>query len=210
MNDITEADQSRPADHVDRRFGQAMVLFLVSLGLLLTLGVGIQAFSLTIGLAFTLLAIVLLPAVLFVRGKNVGIANGLRLRRVQPVLLLLGALSGVGAWSIAVGLHSVITQLIGSAPDMGLGSQTAADYLVMLVIGAVMPGICEECLFRGAIQGVLERRGSWFAIVLTGLLFGLFHLDPWRILPAAFLGCVFGWLTVRTQSIVPAIVAHVS
>jgi hypothetical protein len=42
----------------------------------------------------------------------------------------------------------------------------------------------------------------------NGLLFGLFHLSPWRLLPTALLGTALAWLAWRSRSIVPAVVAH--
>ena len=192
----------------DRRVGQAIVLFCVCILLMMFIGIPVQALSLPLGLIGTLLLVVLLPAVVFVRIKKIPIGRGLRLNRVSPTMMVTSLFVGAGAWSVAMGLHELIVKLIGPAIPMGLEFSTAKEYLVMLGLVAVLPGICEECLFRGAIQGVLERRGQWFAILLSAALFGLFHLDPWRMLPAAFLGCVFGWLTVKTQSILPAITAH--
>ena len=204
MNESIEIN----SDQGDKRVGQAVVLFCVCILLMLFIGIPGQAFSLTFGLIGTLLLVVLLPAVVFVRIKKIPISKGLRLNRVSPTVILTSLFVGAGAWSAAIGLHELIVQLIGPAMPTGLEVSTAKDYLIMLGLAAVLPGVCEECLFRGAIQGVLERRGQWFAILLSAAFFGIFHLDPWRMLPAAFLGCVFGWLTVRTQSILPAITAH--
>jgi hypothetical protein len=74
--------------------------------------------------------------------------------------------------------------------------------------GAILPAICEEALFRGAIQGVLERRGRIFAVAITSVLFGLFHLDPRTMIPAAFLGVVFGLIVIRLGSTVASTLAH--
>lgn len=196
------------SDDADQRVGQAIVLFCVCILLMLFIGIPGQAISLPVGLIGTLLLVVLLPAVVFVRIKKIPIGMGLRLNRVSPTMIGTSLFVGAGAWSAAMGLHELIVKLIGPAIPMGLEFSTAKEYLIMLGLVAVLPAVCDECLFRGAIQGVLERRGQWFAILLSAALFGLFHLDPWRMLPAAFLGCVFGWLTVRTQSIFPAITAH--
>jgi hypothetical protein len=40
------------------------------------------------------------------------------------------------------------------------------------------------------------------------VLFGVFHLNPWSVVPAAALGALFGLLTVRTNSTLPAMIAH--
>lgn len=201
---VTETSQQ-----VDKRFGQAMLLFGIAAVLMLTLGIAVQAISLTIGLAISLLFVLLLPAVLFVRWKGVPIREALRLRPISPALIVMSLLVGVGGWGIAAAFSLLLSQLgLSSLPNPGLSVETPTKLLVMLFVAAVLPGICEECFFRGAIQGVLERRGKWFAIVFAAVLFGLFHMEPIRILAATLLGIFFGWLVVRTGSIFPAMLAH--
>jgi membrane protease YdiL (CAAX protease family) len=64
-------------------------------------------------------------------------------------------------------------------------------------------------MFRGAIlSGLRPRLGNWPAIFLVGSLFGLFHLDIFRIPPIAVLGMVLTYLTVRTGSIFAAMLVH--
>lgn len=87
---------------------------------------------------------------------------------------------------------------------MGPGGQLAA----ILVIG-VAPGICEEALFRGYVQtGFTRRWGPWRGALITGVLFGLMHLNMVQGLFATLLGLYLGLLTERTASIIPAIILH--
>ena len=192
----------------DKRYGQAFILFGVVAALFLTLGVGTQAISIKFGLVITLLFCVLAPAVAYVRWKGIPVFDGLRLRAVRPGVLVASLLMGAGGWAIAALLAQGLAKLgVPAAPvsfEMGSGLQ----YALMLGVAAVLPGFCEECLFRGAIQGVLERRGKWFGVIGAGLLFGIFHMDPVRIIAAAYLGIVAGWLVVRTGSLWPAILSH--
>ncbi len=44
--------------------------------------------------------------------------------------------------------------------------------------------------------------------VITGALFGLFHLDLWRIVPTGLLGVALSLIALECDSIVPAVVAH--
>jgi membrane protease YdiL (CAAX protease family) len=46
------------------------------------------------------------------------------------------------------------------------------------------------------------------AVLLSGALFGLYHLQLTNILPLALLGVAMGAITVATGSIIPAMVAH--
>lgn len=74
---------------------------------------------------------------------------------------------------------------------------------------AVVAPIVEELIFRGLILHGLRRNYNAFtAVFVSALLFALFHLNPWQF-PATFvLGLLLGWLTIRTNSIILAIIGH--
>ncbi len=101
------------------------------------------------------------------------------------------------------------------------------EFLFVVMVIAVTPAICEELMFRGLIQRTLEenphqstnpfihqsvlqdshRRGMMAAIV-AGIVFGVYHLNPFSLIPLAALGIFFGFVVYRTQNIIPAMVAH--
>ena len=79
----------------------------------------------------------------------------------------------------------------------------------LLLLGALLPGICEEVAFRGVLLGSVRRSlGATAAIVLSAVVFGLFHMTPVRFLPTAFLGLLLGLSVLLTGSILPAIAWH--
>jgi len=78
-----------------------------------------------------------------------------------------------------------------------------------LALMALTPAVCEEALFRGVIlRGFAAKLPRLTSAVLTGLLFGLFHLDLWRILPTALLGVALSLIALETGSIIPSMLAH--
>lgn len=78
-----------------------------------------------------------------------------------------------------------------------------------LVAVSLVPGVCEELLFRGAIFGLLRRRFPlWAALVGQAALFALLHAIGARLPYTFALGLVFGLLVWRTGSLWPAILAH--
>jgi uncharacterized protein len=79
-----------------------------------------------------------------------------------------------------------------------------------LLLG-LLPGMIEELLFRGYIQTRLVARwGAMWGVFWTALMFGIMHLDLMQGLFAVAVGCVLGFITVRTGSIVPAMICHAS
>ncbi|EQA37597.1 CAAX protease self-immunity [Leptospira inadai serovar Lyme str. 10] len=67
----------------------------------------------------------------------------------------------------------------------------------------------EEFLFRGLIFDGLKRNYSFrTAALLTALLFGILHLNPWQFLGASVVGYYFAWLVAKTGSVAQPILAH--
>jgi membrane protease YdiL (CAAX protease family) len=193
----------------DRRTGQAYVLFGVSWLLVLTVGLVGQMRSMRIGLAMTEVVLILLPAILFVRWKRLPVADALRWRPISLATALLSIAVGITSQGVAGGIAMLSEPLLGELPSMPLLElQTVSDFLWALFIAALLPGLCEETLFRGAIQGVLRPKGPWKGVVITALLFAVYHVAPSMFPPAFLTGIVLGVLVLRTGSTVSAILAH--
>ncbi|MGB0346622.1 MAG: lysostaphin resistance A-like protein [Balneolaceae bacterium] len=80
--------------------------------------------------------------------------------------------------------------------------------LGILHIG-IVPAVCEEVMYRGYVQRSLEKSsGIWMAIIVSGFIFGAYHLQVTNILPLSFLGIMLAYLTYISDSLIPAIVAH--
>lgn len=95
-----------------------------------------------------------------------------------------------------------------------------------LAFQLTMPGIDEEIMFRGILLGllaaVLKEEMNFLgnpAVLLTAVLFGLMHaftldknfslgFEPIYFFHTAFGGLIFGWLTLKSRSILLAILAH--
>jgi membrane protease YdiL (CAAX protease family) len=81
----------------------------------------------------------------------------------------------------------------------------------LLIMAAPVAGVVEESAFRGYMQRPLERRlGIVAAILITGTMFALAHLDFTLVLWPYYLAvaAIYGLVTYLTDSILPAIVLH--
>lgn len=78
-----------------------------------------------------------------------------------------------------------------------------------LLCVAVTPAICEELLFRGYMQRQFERTFKpSTAILVTGIIFGAYHLSFEQVLPLSFIGIYLCYLTWKTGNLFPAILVH--
>jgi membrane protease YdiL (CAAX protease family) len=71
---------------------------------------------------------------------------------------------------------------------------------------ALLPGVAEELVFRGVLQGSLGR--TRLAVIVSGVAFALFHVDPVHIVGVLPLGLFMAWVAYRTSTLV-TLVAHV-
>lgn len=90
-----------------------------------------------------------------------------------------------------------------------VSADSPAEFLFVLLVVALTPAICEELLFRGLIQQTLGYSVSGrHAAVITGVVFGLYHVNPFTLVPLVLLGMFFGLLMYRSQNISVVVVAH--
>ena len=79
---------------------------------------------------------------------------------------------------------------------------------MMVLTTAIVPALCEEFLFRGAILSNLAPYGRGAAILFSSLLFGLMHQNLFQIIYTTVLGVVIGYVYVKTKSIWCCVLIH--
>jgi len=84
------------------------------------------------------------------------------------------------------------------------------DYIISMIMVALLPAVFEETLFRGAVQNLFSR---WFkmpllAIVVTSIIFSAVHGSYLGFLSRFALGFILGWIYYRTGNIWLNIAAH--
>ncbi|MBX6311408.1 MAG: CPBP family intramembrane metalloprotease [Isosphaeraceae bacterium] len=82
--------------------------------------------------------------------------------------------------------------------------------LAALILLGLAAGVGEETLFRGVLQAALTRwLGTWPALALASLLFGLLHpITPAYLVLAALLGAYLGALWLASGNLLVPVVAH--
>lgn len=80
---------------------------------------------------------------------------------------------------------------------------------VMEVIAiAVIPAVCEEFAMRCCSLQILRNYGTGFAVFAVSVVFGLLHGNVIQFVFAFLIGLILAYVTVRTESIAPAIFIH--
>jgi sodium transport system permease protein len=192
--------------------GEALALFGVAYVLLFFVFFPLQKRSLSQGLLISEWGGMLGLVIVYARFTGQRMRDVLVLRRPSARALCGAALCGLSAW-VVVGLladwiapppqeivESIRRQIL---PPGGRG------VLSTLFLMAITPAICEESLFRGPIlRGLARQLSPMAAAVVTGVFFGLFHVDVWRLVPTGLLGVILSLIALRSGSIFPSMLAH--
>ncbi len=124
---------------------------------------------------------------------------------VQPAVVYLGYLNSL------LPIPETLTDLQVSQYQM-IRDFLSADGILWfgLLHIALVPSVCEEILFRGYVLRAFEKSwGMIVAIVVSGIIFGLFHIQLGNLMPLAALGMILALMTWLSGTIWPAIVAHI-
>ena len=79
----------------------------------------------------------------------------------------------------------------------------------VLINVALVPAIFEEFMYRGFFLNIIKKSGGpALAIILSGFMFGAYHIRFTQIIPLSFLGMLLGYLAWRAESIYPAMIGH--
>ena len=88
------------------------------------------------------------------------------------------------------------------------GDKTGVYSFIAVVIAAP---ILEELIFRGIIlKGFLKSYSPLKSILISSLLFGLIHLNPWQFIGASILGIFSGWIYYKTNKLTLCILIHLT
>ena len=104
--------------------------------------------------------------------------------------------------------------------DVVFGHPSDTNFGWLLFVLMLIPGIWEEVSFRGVIFTMnLKKYSRTTVLIVVSILFGLFHffnllagndlvLTGVQVIYAAMLGFLFGYLFIKTKSLIPSIILH--
>jgi hypothetical protein len=110
----------------------------------------------------------------------------------------------VAALLAQVGITSVQPQAI--APE----GFTWVGAIGMLIFAGVVVPVAEEVFFRGVLYRWLrDKWGVAVGAIVSGLVFGIAHLEPATAIPAAIMGIALALVFEKSKSLWPGILIHI-
>ena len=121
---------------------------------------------------------------------------------------------------IALGLNWASGELFSRLTNIDLADQDLVKFItsnalslrskaILFVFILIEAPVLEELLFRGVLFGGLTKiMPIWPAIVLSGFVFAVIHINAATLIPLWFLGAAFAWLYVRTGTLLAPMAVH--
>ncbi|AOY76364.1 type II CAAX endopeptidase family protein [Clostridium formicaceticum] len=195
------------------KLADANILYLIGAILFFTMGFYFQHLSLKWGLIITQYVLVLLPPILYLKVKRIPIKKTMRFNKISVkhgFLVIFITLFMYPTAVLANAIFMMLMSLLGNLNIPELPTATnPTEYIVLLFIISISAGICEEVFFRGFILPGYENLGSKKAIVISSILFGIFHFNLYNLFGPMVLGLVFSYLVILTDSIYAGMIGHI-
>ena len=152
--------------------------------------------------------IILVIAIIYMLVQRIDPVKEIPYRRIGIVDIILSLVAGY-CLIPAVLLISNLSMLF-STNYLEEGTTTLLTYpfAMQVILLAVIPPLVEELVFRGIFFGSYRKAGMLGAALMSGLLFGCFHLNINQALYAFVIGVVFAYMVEATGSLWSSVIAH--
>lgn len=158
------------------------------------------------------------PIVLMLRAGRYEVRPSLSLARPSAWQWVGAVALGVSLWLPAVLTLQGVTLLVGdntvTQTEEGIRrtldqTRDSGGALLMFAVSSILPGIFEELFFRGLLLPALARQlKPWMAVLLSAIIFGIFHRNLPQGASTAAIGVVLGVALLRGGSVYLTMLAH--
>lgn len=131
---------------------------------------------------------------------------GWRPLAIIPAIILASILAFL---PLAEGFVKLVTLITKKPPQVSLGiGEKWWEILLSIFFLSVIPAFGEELLFRGGVARGLKRKNYVFGLLMTGLLFSIFHGSATQTVHQFLVGIVFTFIYYATGSLLASMFAH--
>ncbi len=191
---------------------EANLLYLVLAVSLIYLGSMAQNREIYSGRLITEYILILLPNLLYLKLRKFNFKETLKLNKITFKQVLMIITITIFSYPIAIFFQAIFVSIVSQfkevTPNIVPFPEDGIQYIISFFIIAITPGICEEVMFRGVILNAYNKLGYRKSIIITGVLFGLFHFTILNFVGPAILGIIFGIMVYKTNSLYSSIIAH--
>ncbi len=124
----------------------------------------------------------------------------------------LSVVAGVGVLALLM-IANYVAIYVAQALDYQMGVSypplnNAWQWILTVLCVCALPAIAEEILFRGLIREAFRPYGDVTAIIVSSVLFALFHFNPAQSVYPMLYGMILGLVVAKTGKLYYAMIMH--
>jgi len=152
-------------------------------------------------------ALIVLIFFFFNKKKDNEIIAKLKTKKIL-LYILLAVICYLVLYPIVTSFNSIIYKFF---PERDLSyNLTTANYFISLIPMVILPAIAEELLYRGLIFKGLQKAGNTFAIIVSAIMFSLFHLSLEQTIYPILMGLILAVIMCYENNIIYCITLHLT
>ena len=152
--------------------------------------------------------IFLIPAIIYVIVTKASVRDTFKLNKLYFNDIVLIILLGFVSQPIMTFFSLVTSFFFNNEIGAFMTEIVSTPYILLLMLVALLPSITEEVTIRGIILSGYDNINKYKSALITGLFFGMLHLDPQQFLYATVLGFILALVVRSTKSIFSAAIIH--
>lgn len=152
--------------------------------------------------------IILVIAIIHMAVNRIDPMKDIPYKRIGFVDGILSLAAGYCMIPMVLFLNSITMLFSTNYLEEGTTTLLTYPFFMQVILLAVIPPLVEELVFRGIFFGSYRKAGMSGAAIMSGLIFGCFHLNINQGLYAFAIGIVFAYMVEATGSLWSSVIAH--
>lgn len=152
--------------------------------------------------------IILVIAIIYMAVNRIDPMKDIPYKRIEFVDGILSLAAGYCMIPMVLFLNSITMLFSTNYLEEGTTTLLTYPFFMQVILLAVIPPLVEELVFRGIFFGSYRKAGMSGAAIMSGLIFGCFHLNINQGLYAFAIGIVFAYMVEATGSLWSSVIAH--
>lgn len=172
----------------------------------------LNSINILFGFLFYQLFFLMLPGIIYLKYYKLDLFSSIKLNMISLDMVLYSITVVIFAYPLIAIINYILnkeTILIGQnisyefIQNISIGS-----FLIIILIYALIPAICEEFFFRGILSKLFRKYNLLSRILVISLIFAIMHYSIKNFIGPFLLSVVLVYICDRSDSIIPAIIGH--
>ncbi|PJI07862.1 MULTISPECIES: CPBP family intramembrane glutamic endopeptidase [Clostridium] len=165
-------------------------------------------FNFPSALVISQIILLVIPNIIYILVTRQSFKKTLRINSINIKSVGIVVLIAIFFLPIASFLANLTGLVFKNNVETVIGYMKGTPLIIMVIVLAIVPALCEEFLVRGSILSGYRSISIKKAALINGFLFGVLHLNPPQFLYTFALGIILSYLVYSCDSIFASMTAH--